>query len=189
MSHHLLIATAAAMWTSVAVGSVPPSSVAPPLPAGDGSVEIISVPLDDDPRVKAITGALFEPEGAGPFPAVIHLTGCDGPNSASAVKLQRVFVDEDVAQGEAVLILDSFAPRGLENGDCDRSPDMVFLMRRAEDAYAAQRALAQRPEIDAKRIILQGYGDGAVAAALAVRPSVVRRHGDPVFSGVVTYAP
>ncbi len=98
-------------------------------------------------------------------------------------------VDDDVAQGEAVLILDSFTPRGLENGDCDRSPDMVFLMRRAEDAYAAQRALAQRPDIDAKRIVLQGYGDGAIAAGLAVRPSVVRRHGDPVFSGVVTYAP
>ncbi len=162
---------------------------APPLPAGDGSVEVISIPLDDDPRVKAITGALFEPEGAGPFPAVIHLTGCDGPNSASAVKLQRVFVDEDVAQGEAVLILNSFAPRGLETGDCDRSPDMVFLMRRAEDAYAAQKALAQRPDIDAKRIVLQGYGDGAIAAALAVRPGVIRRHGGPVFSGVVTYVP
>lgn len=189
MNRHLLIATAAAVWTTGAIGSVSPFSIAPSLPAGDVSVELITIPLDDDPRVKAITGALFEPEGAGPFPAVIHLTGCEGPNSASAVKLQRVFVDEDVAQGEAVLILDSFSPRGLENGDCDRSPDMVFLMRRAEDAYAAQRALVQRPDIAANRMVLQGYGDGAMAAALAVRPNVVRRHGDPVFSGVVTYVP
>lgn len=189
MNRHLLIATAAAVWTTVAVGSVPPSSVAPPLPAGDGSVEVITIPLDDDPRVKAITGALFEPEGAGPFPAVIHLTGCEGPNSTSAVTLQSVFIDEDVAQGEAVLILDLFTPRGLETGDCDRSPDIVFLMRRAEDAYAAQKSLAQRPDIDATRIVLQGYGDGAIAAALAVRPGVIRRHGGPVFSGVVTYVP
>ena len=110
MSHHLLIATAAAdVDNRERSAAFLRFLIAPSLPAGDGSVELITIPLDDDPRVKAITGALFEPEGAGPFPAVIHLTGCEGPNSASAVKLQRVFVDEDVAQGEAVLILDLFS--------------------------------------------------------------------------------
>ncbi len=188
MYRHLLIATVAAVQISATLGGIPPPSVAPAPPVGNGFVEVDTIPLDD-PRVKSITGVLFEPEGSGPFPAVVHLTGCDGPNSASAVKLQRVFVDDDVADGVAVLILDSFTPRGIEKGDCDKSSDMVFLMQRAEDAYAAQRALAQRPEIDAKRIVLQGYGDGAIAAALAVRPGVIRRHEDGGFSGVITYAP
>ena len=187
MYRHLLIAVAAAFQTTATMGGIPPPSSAAP-PVGSGFVEIVTIPVDDA-RVKAITGMLFEPEGSGPFPAVVHLTGCDGPNSASALKLQRVFVDDDVADGEAVLILDSFTPRGIEKGDCDKSPDMVFLMQRAEDAYAALRALAQRPDIDGKRIILQGYGDGAIAAALAIRPGVIRRHEGVGFSGVITYAP
>lgn len=190
MPGHLLIATAVAAWTAAGASAFASlSDTQSPPPSANGSVEVVTIPLDDDPRVSAITGTLFEPLGAGPFPAVLHLPGCDGPSSASAVKLQKVFVDEDIAEGEAVLILDLFTPRGLDNGDCGQSPDMVFLMRRAEDAYAALRAMADRPEIDAKRVILQGYGDGAIAAALAVRPGVVRRHGDHVFSGVVTYSP
>ena len=188
MYRHILIATAAAVHIGAAIGGIPPPSLALAPPAGNGFVEVVTIPVDD-PRAKVITGVLFEPKGSGPFPAVVHLSGCDGPNSASAVRLQKVFVDHDVADGEAVLILDSFTPRGIEKGDCDKSPDMVFLMRRAEDAYAAQRALAQRPDIDATRIVLQGYGDGAIAASLAVRPGVIRRHEGGGFSGVITYAP
>ncbi len=188
MRRNLMIATAAAVQISAALGGIPPSSWELPPPIGTGFVEVVTIPVDDL-RVEAITGVLFEPKGSGPFPAVVYLPGCDGPNSVSAWNFQRVFVDRDVSDGEAVLILDSFTARGIDKGDCDKSPDMVFLMRRAEDAYGAQKVLARRPEIDAKRIFLQGYGDGAIAAGLAVRPGVIRRHEGGTFSGVVTYEP
>ena len=36
-----------------------------------------------DPNVKAIAGALFKPEGAGPFPSVVFMSGCGGTEPAS----------------------------------------------------------------------------------------------------------
>jgi hypothetical protein len=38
---------------------------------GGGYTNVIPIPIDE-PGTKAITGALIKPEGAGPFPAIIH---------------------------------------------------------------------------------------------------------------------
>ena len=188
MTHHLLAAAATAAVLAGAAGALAALSDAPATPPERAGAEIIAIPVDD-PETKAISGLLFEPQGAGPFPAVIYLPGCDGATSASALRLENVLVEDDVGEGEAVLILDSFTARGVPNGVCGRPVDMVFLMRRAEDAYDAAKALAQRPEIDVGRIVLQGYEQGAIAATLAVRPGVAARHGGGVFSGVVTVGP
>ena len=42
---------------------------------GGGYTNVIAIPVDD-PDTKAIAGALFRPQGAGPFPAVIYLGYC-----------------------------------------------------------------------------------------------------------------
>ena len=44
---------------------------------GGGYTNVIPIPVDD-PATKAIAGALFKPDGAGPFPAVVYMSGCEG---------------------------------------------------------------------------------------------------------------
>ena len=58
-----------------------------------------------------IRGYLAKPEGAGPFPAVIGLHGCAGMTDAT----KRNLVDELVGSGYVVLLVDSFATRGIEH--------------------------------------------------------------------------
>jgi hypothetical protein len=59
-----------------------------------------------------IQGDLARPDGAGPFPAVIGLHGCAGMHDTTRQKL----ADELVARGYVVLLVDSFATRGMDQG-------------------------------------------------------------------------
>ena len=58
-----------------------------------------------------IQGDLARPDGAGPFPAVIGLHGCAGMHDATKQRL----VDELVARGYVVLLVESFATRGIDH--------------------------------------------------------------------------
>ena len=57
-----------------------------------------------------IQGDLAKPDGAGPFPAVIGLHGCAGMHDTTKRKL----VDELVAWGYVILLVDSYATRGID---------------------------------------------------------------------------
>jgi dienelactone hydrolase len=117
------------------------------------------------------------------------MSGCAGLNIPPDVAQQKMVVDHYVGHGIAVLILDSLTPRGMPDGVCDRASEMTIYLRRADDAYSAYKALAAMPDIDAKRVFLQGYSHGANAATLAVNPKIVEEHGGAVFAGVVAYYP
>ncbi len=190
MRYHLLVTTAAVAELAVAVVVLPSVSAAQTPPMGGGYANVIPIPVpDNDPQVKAIAGALFKPEGKGPFPVIIYMSGCAGLGIPPDMAQQKAVIDHYVAQGKAVLILDSLTPRGMPNGVCDRTAEMSIYMHRADDAYSAQKALAAMPEIDGKRVFLQGYSHGANAATLAVNPKVVEEHGGNVFAGVIAYYP
>jgi dienelactone hydrolase len=157
---------------------------------GGGYANVISIPtLGGDSTVKAVAGALFKPKGAGPFPAVIYMSGCAGLDVPADRAQQKAVIDHDVAGGKAVLILDSLTPRGMPNGVCGRASDLSLFFTRADDAYAAQKVLATMPEIDARHIFLQGYSHGANAAMLAAAPIMAAKHGGAVFAGVIAYYP
>jgi dienelactone hydrolase len=187
MKDHLLITVAA---VAVAAGAIifPAVSAAQTPPMAGGYTNAIPIPLDD-PQTKAIAGALFKPEGAGPFPAIIYMSDCGGLGDPTDRAQQKAVIDHYVGQGKAVLILDSFTPRGFEKGVCDRVDDVNLFHLRAEDAYAAQMALAAMPDIDGKRVFLQGYSHCASAAAWAVNPLVAFKHDGAAFAGVVAYYP
>src|SRR5207253_6723 len=51
---------------------------------------------------------LFAPAGAGPFPAVVVLHGCDGVG-----RHDRLWARQLAAWGYVALIVDSFRPRGM----------------------------------------------------------------------------
>ncbi|MGO9389969.1 hypothetical protein [Rhodoblastus sp.] len=70
MKYHLLLTTAAVVGLAAALVAIPSLSAAQAPPMGGGYTNVIPIPVDD-PAVKSIAGALFKPEGAGPFPIVI----------------------------------------------------------------------------------------------------------------------
>lgn len=179
----------------VAAATVPvawgPAAAAPAVETvkmgGGYPVAVANIPVDDA-KTKFIAAALFEPEGAGPFPAVIILNGCAGVGADAGI-VRRVNADY-LPKGIATLVVDSFTPRGITEA-CSEPNDPKNLDAvgyRAEDAYAAAGWLARRPEIDAKHIFLQGYSQGAmaaIAAADAGRPATQQRK----FAGVIAFYP
>ena len=103
-------------------------------------------------------------------------------------ELEKTLVDRYRTKGFAVLIVDSYTPRHAEQGVCDRGSDPGWYHARTQDAYAAWSVLAAMPEIDAKRIFVQAYSNGAAAALMAVDP-INAPKGEVKFAGVIAYYP
>jgi dienelactone hydrolase len=103
-----------------------------------------------------IQGYLAKPDGAGPFPAVIVLHGCAGMHDTTKQKL----VDELVAWGYVVLLVDSYATRRGIDHACTSSPLAMFFRRRP-DAYGALVFLAGQTFVDPRRVAAVGFSAGA----------------------------
>ena len=156
---------------------------------GEYPVAVVNIPVDDA-KTKFVAAALFEPEGTGPFPAVIILSGCAGVGRDAGI-VRRVNADY-LPKGIATLVVDSFTARGITGGVCSSDPNEPKSVNavgyRAEDAYAAGVWLTRRPEIDAKHIFLQGYSQGARAAIAAIDAQWPATHQQK-FAGVIAFYP
>src|SRR4051794_36592179 len=104
---------------------------------------------------------LVEPSGAGPFPAVVFQHGRLGNRSqflGEARQLRR----HDIAS----LLLD--APWARPHGRAiltGRPSDVVTLRQTVVDERRALDLLADRPEIDPRRLGVMGFSLGAIASA------------------------
>lgn len=116
-------------------------------------------------RVKA---KFRRPEGDGPFPAVILVHGCAGPQSNLAM-WSRWWVE----RGYATIAPNSFAARGHKEICTDFQ--RVTQTERVEDVYGAVNYLASLPFIDSNTIILMGFSNGAGTVMDAVSVSQARR--------------
>ena len=122
-----------------------------------------------------------QPEGAGPFPAVVILHSCAGMGPHV-----RGWMGELAARGFASLAVDSFTNRG--GGVCLQPvyvPATVEEM--VDDAMAALEELRARPGIDGNRIAVVGFSYGAGAALRLASPW--HRSGGPRFAAVVAFYP
>jgi dienelactone hydrolase len=102
-----------------------------------------------------IEGYLAKPEGAGPFPAVVGLHGCAGMHDTTRQRL----ADELVAWGYVLLLVDSYATRGIEHA-CTSGAFFTFLLR-IPDAYGALLFLARQTFVDPQRVAVVGFSAGA----------------------------
>jgi dienelactone hydrolase len=134
----------------------------------------------------AVPAALYEPVGKGPFAAVVMLSGCAGVNPDAAL-VARVNADY-LAKGIATLVVDSFTARGIAEVCSNLTLLMDSIAFRDEDARAAVAWLGARPEIDARRIFLQGYSHGAQTAIAAIVNQRPLPQG-PRVAGVIAYYP
>ncbi len=152
--------------------------------AGEYPVAVVNIPVDD-PKTKFVAAALFEPQGAGPFPAVIILSGCAGVGPDAGI-VRRVNADY-LPKGIATLVVESFIPRGIFEV-CSDPKILDTIGYRVKDAYAAMSWLTARPEIDSKHIFLQGYSHGAITAIAAIDAQWPATHQQK-FAGVIAFYP
>lgn len=117
----------------------------------------------------AIDGKLFVPPGDGPRPAVVMVPGSlgVGPN-------HEAHAETLVGEGYAVLVVDPFGPRAVSSTVANQT--QYSFAASGYDVLAAYRMLAQRPEIDARRIAAQGHSRGGSAVLTAAS----RRFADAV---------
>ena len=130
-----------------------------------------------------IEATLVRPRGAGPFPAVVQLHGCEGIK-AQAFRWARWLADH----GYLALVVDSFGPRNVK-GDCRSGPDEPPITARFDDAFGALRYLQSRPDVRGDRIAAIGWSQGGVYAIAVINgPSLERARRRGVALPAVGFA-
>jgi len=144
-----------------------PQEPKPPFP-----YHVEEVTIENAAGKAVLAGTLTRPQGPGPFPAVVLITG-SGPQNRDEELLGHkpflVLADHLTRQGIAVLRYDDRGA-GKSIGDFASATSEDF----AGDAWAAWQALRSRPEIDPKRIGLVGHSEGGLIAPMlaAAHPEI-----------------
>lgn len=111
-----------------------------------------------------LAGTLTLPEGRGPFPAVVLISG-SGPQDRDGTVFEHkpylVFADALTRRGVAVLRMDD---RGV--GGSSAGPPAATTSDYAGDVEAAIAWLRTNSHVDAARIGLLGHSEGAAIASL-----------------------
>jgi dienelactone hydrolase len=118
-----------------------------------------------------VTYRTVRPDGAGPHPAVIFLSGCDGFTPSIAPRLYDRRADQFRALGHIVVFADYLGRRGLKTCAGPVTHDDA-----ARDLVAAATWVKSQPGVDRARVSAVGwsYGGRAVLVALAKQPVVAR---------------
>lgn len=113
--------------------------------------------------------ALYRPDGAGPFPALVLLHQCSGLRSANG-GWQNMSVlgwaKEAVSRGYVALVLDSLGPRSVDSV-CMSDKGGVNFPRGVRDAHQAAQHLRTLPYVDPNRIGFAGFSWGAMVGLLS----------------------
>ncbi len=135
-----------------------------------------------------LQATLMKPAGEGPFPAVVALHGCAGPNSRTTAPLYQAWGERLVAAGYAVVFPDSFGSRGVGSQCRVRDRHIRPREERVQDADAARRWLQRQPWVKADRVSLLGWSNGGSTVLWTVRPQVAPREG-PDFRAAIAFYP
>lgn len=119
-----------------------------------------------------LAGTLTRPDGPGPFPAVVLITGSGAQNRDEELMGHKPFLvlaDSLTRQGVAVFRYDDRGV-GRSTGDSAAATSEDF----AADAWAVWQHLRSRPDIDRKRVGLLGHSEGGLIAPMlaAAHPEV-----------------
>ena len=116
-----------------------------------------------------LAGTVTEPNGAGPFPAVILISGSGAQDRDETIFQHKPFfvlADALTRRGVAVLRVDDRGVGG-STGQTSKSTSEDF----AGDVRAGIAFLKTRPEIDGRRIGLIGHSEGGLIAPLVAAGS------------------
>jgi pimeloyl-ACP methyl ester carboxylesterase len=166
-----LVAVAADTAQALPAARRRPQDPEPPFPYVTRDVDF---GIAQAPGVR-LAGTLTVPDGPGPFPAALLITG-SGPQTRDEEIIGhrpfRVIADALARRGVATLRVDDRGV-GRSTGSFAGATTDDF----ANDALAGFRFLASQPEIDRKHVGLIGHSEGALIAAM-----VASRHRDVAFA-------
>lgn len=121
-----------------------------------------------------VDGKLFLPKSQGRVPVVIVVPGSLGISAGHLTHAETL-----VDLGIAAFVLDPFGPRNVTSTVSNQT--LFSFAASAFDVAAAVKVLATRPEIDPRRIGLQGHSRGGSAVLTAV----TRRFYEAIHDGSV----
>jgi pimeloyl-ACP methyl ester carboxylesterase len=151
--------------TRRAAGAAGPAAYArPQLPKPPFPYRSVEVGYDNPAGHNHLAGTLTLPQGAGPFPAALLITGSglqDRDETVAGHKPFLVLADYLSRRGIAVLRVDD-RTMGGSTGDVVHATSADF----ATDVEAGVAFLKTRPEIDAKKIGLIGHSEGGMIAPM-----------------------
>ncbi|MDP6988756.1 MAG: alpha/beta fold hydrolase [Planctomycetota bacterium] len=145
-----------------ATGVRRPQEPAPPFPYGSEEVRFENVAAG-----VSLAGTLTIPEGAGPFPAALLISGSGAQDRDETIFQHRPFwviADHLSRRGIAVLRVDDRGVGGSTAGD---DPGSATTEDFVGDALSAVAFLASREEVAGDSIGLVGHSEGGVVAPLA----------------------
>ncbi|MBP2313322.1 dienelactone hydrolase family protein [Azospirillum soli] len=180
-------------FAALLLASAPQAPAASP---GLHAEEIVRFPSQDADLTNGapttLTGRFLRPAGTGPFPTVVLLHGCSGlytkSGRVSARHLDWALTLRD--QGYAVLMVDSFGPRGIDQV-CTRNERSVRAsVERKRDAWAALAYLQdRRRDVDNDRIAVMGWSQGAGTVLAAYGPGSKEDGKGSGFRAAVAFYP
>lgn len=118
-----------------------------------------------------ITGILYKPEGAGPFPAVVAMHGCGGgwrKDGKALSPLYGAWAKHLSANGFVSLWVDGFRPRGLTRVCGQNQPIVSPESVRPRDAYGGLLYLQRQPFVRPDRVFLMGWSHGGGTVLFAI---------------------
>ncbi len=162
---------------SVVLAACVTAKNAPPLPDSALAAHKVAFPSGDG---TPLAGYLYRPRGTGPFAAVIMMHGCAGllDRDGRLRAREAAWLDILRREGYVVLLVDSFGSRGWRNICRIRKRPVLPERERPHDAFGALRWLQNRPFVDADRIALMGWSNGAMAMLWTVRADAPQRPAD-----------
>ncbi len=149
-----------------------PQTPHPPYPYPTEVIDFMS--FDKDGKSISMQGTLSIPNGDGPFPCLVMITGSgpqDRDESLMGHKPFAVIAHELAQKGWATFRYDERGV-GASSGNYDISTSADF----ADDAYRALLTARLHPKIDPKRVGLIGHSEGGMVA-----PMVAAAHPEEVY--------
>jgi dienelactone hydrolase len=136
-----------------------------------------------------LQGWLYAPTTQGPHRAVVALHGCAGLTGADGLPSARHadWGERWAAAGLLALFADSFGSRGLGPQCKVREREVRPSRERVDDAEAALKYLAARPDVDPKQISLVGWSNGGSSTLYAVEPKHAPAGAD--FARAIAFYP
>ena len=113
-------------------------------------------------------GNIYKPEGKGPFPAVIVMSGCMGRNDLS-VQWAHTLKN----WGYVAFEIDNFGPRGASDSCSGRGGGPGYVVRGALDAYYAKAYLNTLPYIKRDHVGIRGNSHGGGTTVTALNPEIL----------------
>ncbi|MHA6879993.1 dienelactone hydrolase family protein [Ralstonia pseudosolanacearum] len=172
--------------------------------AAELGVQTVQIPRavmkDAEDAPQTLTAYWIAPgrkRAAAGAPVVVALHGCGGlytPAGADANALgerYRGYAQWLAARGYAVVLPDSFGPRGKPHGICTEptAGRSIDGTARRADILATLRWIAAQPGLDTHRIVLLGWSNGAQAVLDSVDASRAWPAGTPDVERAVAFDP